>query len=155
MCTGGVQWVPLIPPARGGERQVRKWTPGEEEINHLPQSLISTDLSPGRPSVTVRLLMRYLYKLFVLLLLYAIATVFLLYHGNDMIHELRRRKPEPTILSMQGIFNLPHHMIWEEVAFDDAVSYTQQGKWLVAQLNVMAMTGFVPLSPGSPTQCLN
>ena len=33
---------------------------------------------------------------------------------------------EPTLLSTQGIFNLSHHigMVWEELAFDDAVSYT-------------------------------
>ena len=29
------------------------------------------------------------------------------------------------------------------------------GKWIAAQLNVMAVTWFVHLSPGSPTQCLN
>ena len=29
------------------------------------------------------------------------------------------------------------------------------GKWIAAQLNVLAVIGFVPLSPGSPTQCLN
>ena len=28
-------------------------------------------------------------------------------------------------------------------------------KWIAAQLNVMAVTGFVPLSPGWPTQCFN
>ena len=40
-----------------------------------------------------------------------------------------RRKPEPTLLPTQGTFNLPHHlgMVWEELAFDAAVSYTQQG----------------------------
>ena len=56
-----------------------------------------------------------------------------------------------------GIFNLPHHtgMVWEELAFDYAVSYTQREKWIAAQLNVMAVVGFVPLSSGSPRQCLN
>ena len=29
------------------------------------------------------------------------------------------------------------------------------GKWIAAQLNVMGVTQFVPLSPGSPTLCLN
>ena len=59
-----------------------------------------------------------------LLLLYAIATMFQLYHGGDLIYEMRRRKPEPTHLPTQGIFNLAHHidMVWEELAFDDAVS---------------------------------
>ena len=37
----------------------------------------------------------------------------------------------------------------EELAFDDAVT------WITAQLNVMSVTGFVPQSPWSPTQCLN
>ena len=31
-----------------------------------------------------------------LLLLYAIATADLLYHGHDVMHKMRRRKPEPT-----------------------------------------------------------
>ena len=42
-------------------------------------------------------------------LVYAIATVFQLYRGYDMIYEMRR-KPEPTLLLTQGIFNLPHHI---------------------------------------------
>ena len=33
--------------------------------------------------------------------LLAIATVFQLYHGGDMMYEMRRRKPEPTLLSTQ------------------------------------------------------
>ena len=43
-----------------------------------------------------------------------------------------RRKSEPTLLPTQGIFNLLHHvgMVWEELAFDDAVSYAQQGNGL-------------------------
>ena len=42
-----------------------------------------------------------------------------------MMYEMRRRKPD--LLPTQGTFNLPHYigMIWEELAFDDAVSYTQ------------------------------
>ena len=44
------------------------------------------------------------------LLFYAIATVFQLHHGGDMMYEMRRRKPVPTVLLTQGIFNLPHHM---------------------------------------------
>ena len=57
------------------------------------------------------------------LLFYAIATAFQLYHGGDMMYEIRR-KLEPTRLQTQWIFNLPHH-IEEEVAFDDTISYTQ------------------------------
>ena len=54
---------------------------------------------------------------------------------------MRRTKPEPTFLPTQGTFNLPHHigMIWGELVFIDAVSYTQQEKWIAAQLNVMAV----------------
>ena len=65
-----------------------------------------------------------------LLLFYAIATVSVLYHGD-----MRWRKTEPTLLPTQGIVNLPHHigMVLEELAFDDAVSYTY--------LNVNAVTG--------------
>ena len=41
----------------------------------------------------------------------------------------KKEKPKPTLLLTQGIFNLPHHigMVLEELTFDDAVSYTQQG----------------------------
>ena len=58
---------------------------------------------------------------------YTITTVFQLYHGGNMIYETRRRKPEPTLLPTQWIFNLRHHlsMVQEELAFDDAVSYAQ------------------------------
>ena len=45
-------------------------------------------------------------------------------------------------------------MASEELAFDGVVSYAQQGgggEWIAAQLNVMAVMGFVPLFPGSPT----
>ena len=60
-----------------------------------------------------------------------------------MMSEMRRRNPEPTFLSTQEIFNLPYHIgkVWEELAFDYAVRYTQQGKWIAAQLNVTAVTG--------------
>ena len=34
-----------------------------------------------------------------LLLFYAIATVFHLYHSGDMMHEMGRRKPEPTFFT--------------------------------------------------------
>ena len=60
------------------------------------------------------------------LLFYVIATVFQLLLDGDMIYEMRRWKREPTLLLTQGIFNLPHNigMVWEELAFDNAVSYT-------------------------------
>ena len=38
---------------------------------------------------------------------YAITTVFQLYHGSDMVYEMKRRKPELTLLPTQRIFNLP------------------------------------------------
>ena len=52
-------------------------------------------------------------------------TVFRLYLGSDMMYEMRRRKPEPTLLPTEVIFILPHHtgMVSEGLAFDDAVSY--------------------------------
>ena len=48
------------------------------------------------------------------------------------MYEMRRRKPEPTLLPTQGIFDHPHHisMVGEELTFDDAVSYTQWGNGL-------------------------
>ena len=60
------------------------------------------------------------------MLFYTIATVFQLYPGSDMMYKMRRRKPGPTLLLTQVIFNLPQYdigMVWEELAFDDAVSY--------------------------------
>ena len=45
-----------------------------------------------------------------LLLFYAIATVFKLYHGGYMMNEMRRRQPKPTLLPTQGIFSLPRHI---------------------------------------------
>ena len=56
--------------------------------------------------------------------------------GNTIIIKSR--------LPIQRIFNLPHHMVWEELPFDDVVSYTQRWKWITAQLNIMAVKGFVP-----------
>ena len=64
---------------------------------------------------------------FALLLFYAIATVKQLHLGDNMVYEMRRRKPKHTLLLTQWIFNLPHHIdvLREEHAFDDALSYTQ------------------------------
>ena len=42
--------------------------------------------------------------------IYAIATLFQLYFGSDMMYEMRRKKPESTLLPTDGIFNLPHHI---------------------------------------------
>ena len=43
-------------------------------------------------------------------------------------------------------------LVFLGLAFDDSVSY---GKWIAAQLNVIAVTGFIVLSPRSPTHCGN
>ena len=46
-----------------------------------------------------------------ILLFYAIAIVFQLYLDGDLMHEMRRRKPEPTLTQTQGIFKLLQHMV--------------------------------------------
>ena len=59
---------------------------------------------------------------------------------NSLVFTIRQqlvnRKSEPTLLPTQGIFNLPHHidMVWEQLAFDDAVSYTQRWKSKLAEV---------------------
>ena len=45
-----------------------------------------------------------------LLLFCVITTVFQLYHGSDMMCEMRSQKPESTLLLTRGIFNLPYHI---------------------------------------------
>ena len=44
-------------------------------------------------------------------LFYTIATAFQLYHGGDMMYDMRRKKPEPTLLPTHWIFSLPRHDI--------------------------------------------
>ena len=41
-----------------------------------------------------------------------------------MMYLMIRRKPEPTVLPTQGIFNISQHigMVWEELTFDDTVN---------------------------------
>ena len=75
-------------------------------------------------------------KLFCCCLFYAIATLFHLYYDSDMMYTMRRRMHDPTPLLTQGTFNLPHHigMVWEELAFDDPVSYTQQWQSKLAEV---------------------
>ena len=77
-----------------------------------------------------------------LLSFYTIPTVFQLYHGDDMIYEMSRRKLKPTLLPTQWIFNLHIGMVWEELAFLwwRYKLYTAE-KRIAAQLNVIAMTG--------------
>ena len=40
-----------------------------------------------------------------------------------MMYEMRKRKPENTLLQTQGVFNLPHHigMVWQKLVFDDVI----------------------------------
>ena len=48
--------------------------------------------------------------LFALLLFYTIATVLQLYLGGNMMYDMRRIKPKPTLLPTQRVFHLPHHI---------------------------------------------
>ena len=50
--------------------------------------------------------------------------------------QLVNRMPEHTILLIQGIFNIADHinMVSEQLAFDDAVRYTQWWKSKLAEL---------------------
>ena len=78
---------------------------------------------------------------FGLLLFYATSKVFQSHRGGDFMYEMSwNRKPEPTLLPNQGIFYLAHHIdiVWEQPAFDNAVSYTQPGKDNVVQHRVAA-----------------
>ena len=54
---------------------------------------------------------------------------------------MRRRKPKPILLLTEWIFNRPHHlaMLQEELAFDDAVSYTQQWTSKLAEVVAWGM----------------
>ena len=69
-----------------------------------------------------------------------------------MMHEMSKANPELTCLLTEGIFNLPHHIatVREELTFDDTA-----GKWMANQINVRAVTEFIPLPPASETQRLN
>ena len=42
-----------------------------------------------------------------------------------MMYEMRKKKPEPTLLPTERIFYLPCRigLIWEKLAFDDTLSY--------------------------------
>ena len=79
-----------------------------------------------------------------------------------MMYDLRRRKPEPTLLLTQWIFNDPYHtgIVCEEPGFDDAVSYTHREM----DCSIATCHGgdtslrpvlHVPMSAGLPTQCFN
>ena len=48
--------------------------------------------------------------IYCLLLCYVMATVLQLYRGSDMMYEVKNRKPKPTLLPTQGIFNLLYHI---------------------------------------------
>ena len=75
------------------------------ELKCMSQPRVASEVSnedclvPLKPSMTIWIC---------LLLFCGIATAFQ-FHGSDMMYEMRRRKPEPTLLLTQGTFNLPHH----------------------------------------------
>ena len=58
-----------------------------------------------------------IYIVCLVVVFYIIATVFQFYHGSDMMHEIRRRKLQPTLLPTQGVFNLPHHIVMVYVVY--------------------------------------
>ena len=96
-------------------RRLNSW------VGQLPSGsswIINIDIDFGL------LLVNSIKRLFVVVLCHS-NSITVIYYGGDMIYEMRSRMPEPTPLPIQGIFNLPHGMIWEELAFDDAVSYSQ------------------------------
>ena len=59
---------------------------------------------------TVVCLTNLLIPPFVLLLFYAIETVFCLYHGGDIMCKMRKRKPERTHLLTLGIIIVPYYI---------------------------------------------
>ena len=102
-------------------------------VNSLSLTVIWVNGRSVQVILAIPLLLQHFTQLkFVCLLVYAITTVFQLYHGDDMMYEMRRRKPKPTSLPTQGIFNLAHHisMVGEKLAVDYAVSCTQRGNGL-------------------------
>ena len=65
-------------------------------------------------------------------LIYTTTTLFQLYHGGDMMQEMRRRKPEPSLLPNKRNFN-PHHRR-TGTRCNDAVNYAQQRKCKLAEV---------------------
>ena len=63
----------------------------------------------------------------------------------NMMYDIQRRNPKPTLLPTRGLFNLPHHIgtVREELAFDDTVHYTQQGNGFVCLLFFVLATSKV------------
>ena len=63
-----------------------------------------------------------------LLLFYAVATLFQLYHDSDIMYEMRQRKARVYTFTYSQDLSPPtpyKHRVCQELAFDDAVSYTQ------------------------------
>ena len=79
-----------------------------------------------------------------MLLFYTLATIFEIYRGSDMMFEMRVESPRLQLYLLQRI-----GMVLEELVFNDVIA-----KWIASQLNDMAVTGFVPLSPSSPAQSI-
>ena len=72
-----------------------------------------------------------------------------------MMYEMRMIKPEPTPLLTQWILNFPHiigMLLWEELAFDDTVTYRSTQLGNVIELAVPGICRqTLHLSPLSPT----
>ena len=97
-----------------------------------PMTFSSHDLSKGS-------LVLYLFALWYYIFLedlYCLSSISLNRLVFTITRQLVNRKPEPTLLPTWGLFNLPDHidMAWEQLAFDDTVSYTQQWKSKLAKL---------------------
>ena len=45
-----------------------------------------------------------------LVMFHAIAIIVQLHLGGDMMYDMKRRKPETTLLPTEGVFNLRHHI---------------------------------------------
>ena len=69
-----------------------------------------------------------------LLLFYVIATLFQLYNDGHMTYEMRRRKPEPTLLLNQEC----------GIRGTSCKLYTA-GKWITVELNVIGTRIRIPV----------
>ena len=116
--------------------------------SHFPTILMRiTRLGGNKYQFVMAYMKALICRLGVCLLFYATATVFQLYHGSDMMCGIIRRKPSLYFYRFKGsltAYTTGH--LW-------CCKLFREGKWIAAQLNVMAVKGFILLSPRSPTQC--
>ena len=116
MCLDGSRWAQVcVEPScfrrRNASHRIMKvrWTNRSWVNVDARQAIIAFTLSRKEETeiqlATARQTRIQMRVLFVCCYFYAIATVFQLYHGGDMMHEMRRWKPEPTFLLTQGTFN--------------------------------------------------